>query len=155
MAKIFVLHGPNLNMLGVREPTIYGHDRLENINNLLIQQANELGHSATCFQSNAEHELIARIQQALHENVQFILMNPAALTHTSIALRDALLSVHIPFVEIHLSNTCARESFRHQNYFSDIAIGIISGFGVNSYKLAMLAAHEYLVGVSHSLITDN
>lgn len=144
MAKILVLHGPNLNMLGTREPKVYGRDRLEDINNLVIQQANELGHSATCFQSNAEHELIARIQHALHENIQFILINPAAFTHTSIALRDALLSAHIPFIEIHLSNIYARETFRHHSYFSDIAVGVISGFGAMGYKLAMLAAHEHL-----------
>lgn len=144
MAKILTLNGPNLNLLGTREPALYGNDRLEDINNQLIQQAMALGHSALCFQSNAEHELINRIQQAMHEKVDFILINPAAFTHTSIALRDALLAVKIPFIEIHLSNVHAREPFRHKSFFSDIAIGTIGGFGANGYRLALLAAHDYL-----------
>lgn len=152
MAKILVLHGPNLNLLGIREPGVYGSSRLEDINNLVIQTANELGHSVTCFQSNAEHGLIDRIQHALHESIQIILFNPAALTHTSIALRDTLLAVQIPFIEIHLSNIYARESFRQKSFFSDIAVGVISGFGANGYKLALLAAHEYLTGTQKIMI---
>jgi 3-dehydroquinate dehydratase-2 len=144
MAKILILHGPNLNLLGMREPRIYGNERLEDINNQLIGQGMELGHSALCFQSNAEHVLIDRIQQAKHEKIDFIIINPAAFTHTSIAIRDALLAVAIPFIEVHLSNVHARESFRHHSYFSDIAIGTIGGFGANSYKLALLAAHDFL-----------
>lgn len=150
MAKFLVLHGPNLNMLGIREQTIYGRERLEDINNLLLQQANELGHTLTCFQSNAEHALVERVQHALHEQLNFILINPAAFTHTSIALRDALLSVKIPFIEIHLSNIFSREAFRHHSYFSDIAIGTIDGFGANSYRLALLAAHDYLKKLEHT-----
>lgn len=150
MAKFLVLHGPNLNMLGIREQAIYGRERLEDINNLLLQQANELGHTLTCFQSNAEHNLVERIQHTLHEQLDFILINPAAFTHTSIALRDALLSVKIPFIEIHLSNIFAREAFRYHSYFSDIAIGTIGGFGANSYQLALFAAHEYLKKLEHT-----
>lgn len=146
MAKILVLHGPNLNLLGIREPGVYGSSRLEDINNLVIQAANELGHSVTCFQSNAEHGLVDRIQHALHESIQMILFNPAAFTHTSIAIRDALLAVQIPFIEIHLSNIFARESFRQKSFFSDIAVGVISGFNAMSYKLALLAAHVFLGG---------
>lgn len=144
MGKILTLHGPNLNLLGTREPLHYGNDRLEHINNLLIQQGMTLGHSVICFQSNAEHQLIDRIQQAMNEKIDFILINPAAFTHTSIAIRDALLAVSIPFIEIHLSNIHAREPFRQHSYFSDVAIGTIGGFGANSYQLALLAAHNYL-----------
>jgi len=144
MATILTIHGPNLNLLGSREPTHYGHDRLEDINNQLIEQANQMGHTITCFQSNAEHQLIDKIQHAMHEPIDFILINPAALTHTSIAIRDALLAVNIPFIEIHLSNTMARESFRHKSLFSDIAIGTIAGFGGQSYTLALHAANHYL-----------
>lgn len=144
MAKILILHGPNLNLLGTREPAMYGHDRLEDINNRLFQQGAVLNHQITCFQSNAEDELINRIQQARDEQIQFIVINPAAFTHTSIALRDALLAVAIPFIELHLSNVAAREPFRHHSYFSDIAIGTISGFGAKSYELALMAAHAYL-----------
>ncbi|MCX7121528.1 MAG: type II 3-dehydroquinate dehydratase [Gammaproteobacteria bacterium] len=144
MAKILIIHGPNLNLLGTREPNHYGSDRLEDINNLIIQQAAEWDHAITTFQSNAEYQLIERIQQAPHEKTDFIIMNPAAFTHTSIALRDTLLAVAIPFIEVHLSNIMARESFRQHSYFSDIAIGTISGFGATSYKLALLAADNYL-----------
>lgn len=144
MAKILTLHGPNLNMLGTREPEHYGYDRLEDINNQLIQQGMSLGHSVLCFQSNAEHQLVDRIQQALNEKIDFILINPAAFTCTSIAIRDALLAVNIPFIEIHLSNVFKREPFRQQSFFSDIAIGTIGGFGATSYKLALLAAQNYL-----------
>lgn len=144
MAKILTIHGPNLNLLGLREPTVYGSDRLEDINNILIQQGNLLGHTLICFQSNAEHELVNRIQQAFHEKADFILINPAAFTHTSIAIRDALLAVQIPCIEVHLSNVHQREPFRRHSYISDIAIGTIGGFGATSYKLALIAAHDYL-----------
>lgn len=144
MAKILTIHGPNLNLLGIREPARYGLDRLENINNSLITQATQLGHSLTCFQSNAEHMIVDRIQHTLHEQIDIILINPAAFTHTSIAIRDALLAVSIPFIEIHLSNIHAREPFRHKSFFSDIAVGVISGFGANSYLLALQAANDYL-----------
>jgi 3-dehydroquinate dehydratase II len=144
MAKILILHGPNLNLLGTREPHHYGHERLENINNQLIGQGLELSHSVVPFQSNAEHQLIDRIQQATHEKIDFIIINPAAFTHTSIAILDALLAVAIPFIEVHLSNVHAREPFRHHSYFSDSAIGTIGGFGAQSYKLALLAADDFL-----------
>lgn len=144
MAKILTIHGPNLNLLGMREPTYYGNHRLEDINNLLIAQANELGHLITCFQSNAEHEIISRIHHTLHEGIDIILINPAAYTHTSIAIRDALLAVQIPFIEIHMSNVHKREDFRRYSYFSDIAIGSITGFGAQSYVLALQAANHYL-----------
>ena len=144
MPNILVLHGPNLNLLGTREPAHYGQETLEDINNRLIQQARDCGHELTCFQHNAEHELIDRIHNARNEKTDFILINPAALTHTSIALRDALLAVNVPFIEIHLSNIYKRESFRHHSFFSDIAVGTIGGFGGNSYRLALQAAHDYL-----------
>lgn len=143
MAKILLLHGPNLNLLGIREPNHYGHLGLEDINNLVIQQAVTHDHTAICFQSNAEHQIVDRIQQALHEKIDFIIINPAAFTHTSVAIRDALLAVQIPFIEVHLSNTHARESFRQHSYFSDIAVGTINGFGAISYELALIAANEY------------
>ena len=144
MANILTIHGPNLNLLGTREPAIYGAERLEDINNLIISQATQLGHNATCFQSNAEHEIINRIHHTLHEATDIILINPAAFTHTSIAIRDALLAVNIPFIEIHLSNVFNREAFRRQSYFSDIAIGTISGFGAHSYVAAVTAADNFL-----------
>lgn len=144
MAKILILHGPNLNLLGIREPSLYGKERMEDINNLITTQATRHQHTTLCFQSNAEHLLIERIQQALHEKIDFIIINPAAFTHTSIAIRDALLAVQIPFIEVHLSNIYAREAFRQHSYFSDIAVGVISGFGANSYELAMIAATHYL-----------
>lgn len=144
MAKFLIIHGPNLNLLGIREPNLYGKERMEDINNLIIQQATRLNHTAICFQSNAEHHLIDRIQQALHEKIDFIIINPAAFTHTSIALRDALLAVQIPFIEVHLSNIHARETFRQHSYFSDIAVGVISGLGANGYELAVIAATHYL-----------
>lgn len=150
MAKFLVLHGPNLNLLGIREPNHYGHERMEDINNLLFQQAIELDHSVLCFQSNAEHQLIDRIHTALHEQIDFILINPAAFTHTSIAIRDALLGVSIPFIEVHLTNVFAREPFRQKSFFSDCAIGTINGFGANSYKLALLAADDYLKNTNNT-----
>lgn len=144
MANILTIHGPNLNLLGTREPERYGKERLEDINNLIISQAIELGHHATCFQSNAEHEIINRIHSTLHETTDIILINPAAFTHTSIAIRDALLAVNIPFIEIHITNTDRAEDFRQKSYFSDIAIGCITGFGAYGYVLAVQAANHFL-----------
>ena len=140
MAKILVLHGPNLNLLGTREPTIYGSDTLADINARLTRQAQAAGHELACFQSNAEHELVGRVQQARDEQVATILCNAGAFTHTSIALRDAFAAVAIPLVEVHLSNVHAREPFRHHSYLSDIAAGVICGFGADSYRLALDAA---------------
>ena len=140
MASLLVLHGPNLNLLGSREPEIYGGGSLEQINAALASQAAAAGHSLAHLQSNAEFELIQRIHDARNEAVDFIIINPGAFTHTSIALRDALLGVEIPFIEVHLSNVHAREAFRHHSYFSDIAEGVICGFGANSYALALQAA---------------
>lgn len=140
MAKILVLHGPNLNLLGAREPEIYGHQTLVDINNQLAEQAQAAGHELLWFQSNAEHELIGRIQQARDDRTALIVFNAAAFTHTSIALRDALTAVAIPFIEVHLSNVHAREPFRHHSYLSDIALGVVAGFGADSYRLALDAA---------------
>ena len=140
MAKILVLHGPNLNLLGAREPEIYGRQTLADINQQLAERAQEAGHELAWFQSNAEHELIGRIQQGRDDRTALILFNPAAFTHTSIALLDALMAVAIPFIEVHLSNVHAREPFRHQSYLSDIAVGVICGFGGDSYRLALEAA---------------
>ena len=140
MASLLVLHGPNLNLLGSREPEIYGGESLEKINAALVSQAAAAGHSLEHLQSNAEFELIQRIHDARNEAVDFIIINPGAFTHTSIALRDALLGVEIPFIEVHLSNVHARETFRHHSYFSDIAEGVICGFGASSYALALQAA---------------
>lgn len=140
MATILVLHGPNLNLLGQREPGIYGADTLESINQQLTDDCLAAGHHLLYLQSNAEYELVERIHDAGREGVDFILFNPAAFTHTSVALRDALLAVKIPFIEVHLSNVHAREAFRQHSYFSDIACGVICGFGANSYRLALQAA---------------
>jgi len=144
VAKILVLHGPNLNLLGVREPDIYGHGTLADINAQLAEQAQAAGHELLWFQSNAEHELTGRIHQARDERVAMILCNAGAFTHTSIALRDALAGVAIPFIEVHLSNVFAREPFRHHSYLSDIAVGVICGFGSDSYRLALDAALQRL-----------
>ncbi len=179
MATVLVLHGPNLNLLGGREPQHYGHTSLAEINARLESQAQAAGHALVCFQSNAEHELVERIHAAQgsggssaslrpphvgilpgasatgerseelrapeataaqQETIAFIIINPAAFTHTSVALRDALSAVKIPFIEVHLSNVHAREAFRHHSYFSDLAVGVISGFGPQSYDLALQAA---------------
>jgi 3-dehydroquinate dehydratase II len=140
MATILVLHGPNLNLLGEREPGIYGHSTLADINLHLEQLALEQGHHLLHMQSNAEYELVERVQDARHEGVNFILINPAAFTHTSVALRDALAAVNIPFIEIHLSNTHAREQFRQHSYFSDLAQGVICGLGALGYELGLRAA---------------
>ncbi|HEY4092314.1 MAG TPA: type II 3-dehydroquinate dehydratase [Luteibacter sp.] len=140
MARILVLHGPNLNLLGVREPSVYGRETLADINASLLARAQAAGHDLTYYQSNAEWELINRIQQARDEGTAWILFNPAAFTHTSVALRDALAAVAIPFIEIHLSNPHAREPFRHHSYMSDLASGVICGFGGDSYRLGLEAA---------------
>ncbi|RLQ21149.1 type II 3-dehydroquinate dehydratase [Seongchinamella sediminis] len=144
MATILVLHGPNLNLLGEREPGIYGNATLNDIDQQLQQQARDRGHHLLSVQSNAEYELVERVQDARHEGVNFILINPAAFTHTSIALRDALAAVAIPFIEIHLSNVHAREEFRRHSYFSDIAQGVICGLGPQGYELGLQAALRYL-----------
>ena len=144
MATILVLHGPNLNLLGTREPEVYGKTTLDDINQKLTDIATKQGHHLQTLQSNAEYELIERIHSASKEGVNFIIFNPAAFTHSSIALRDALLGVKIPFYEVHLSNVFSREEFRHHSYFSDIAIGLISGFGPHGYELALTAAMDYL-----------
>jgi 3-dehydroquinate dehydratase-2 len=140
MAKLLLINGPNLNLLGTREPDHYGAETLADIEQRLQQQARATGHELTTTQSNAEHELVDQVHAARDAGVSFILINPGAFTHTSIALRDALLGVEIPFIEIHLSNIYARESFRHQSYFSDVAVGVISGLGSQSYDLALTAA---------------
>ncbi len=140
MARILLLNGPNLNLLGTREPEVYGAESLTEIEAALTEQARARGHALECIQSNAEHVLIEQVQAAPAAGFAFLLLNPGALTHTSIALRDALLAVAIPFVEIHLSNVFAREPFRHRSYLSDIATGCIVGFGALSYELALQAA---------------
>lgn len=138
--KILVLHGPNLNLLGRREPEHYGADTLDNINARLKQQAQARGVELETLQSNAEYVLVERVQQTLVDGTTFIIINPAAFTHTSVALRDALAAVKVPFLEVHLSNVHARESFRHFSYFSDIAVGVICGLGAKGYELALSAA---------------
>ncbi len=144
MATILVLHGPNLNLLGKREPGIYGNTTLADINLGLERLARERGHHLLHMQSNAEYELVERVQDAGREGVNFILINPAAFTHTSVALRDALSAVAIPFIEIHLSNIHAREEFRRVSYFSDLARGVICGLGAQGYTLGLLAALQQL-----------
>ena len=144
MATILVLHGPNLNLLGTREPEVYGSVTLEDINRTLTSQAVDHGHHLQTLQSNAEYELIDRIHDAKREGVNFIIFNPAAFTHTSVALRDALLGVAIPFIEVHLSNVYQREPFRHHSYFSDVAVGVICGLGAQGYELALQAAIKHL-----------
>lgn len=144
MKKILVLHGPNLNLLGTREPTHYGTDTLPDIDSRLETLAKKAGVALESFQSNAEAELIGRIHEARTSGVAFILINPAAFTHTSVALRDALAAVAIPFIEVHLSNVFAREAFRHHSYFSDLAVGVISGLGAKGYALALEFALDQL-----------
>ncbi|MDT3719230.1 type II 3-dehydroquinate dehydratase [Pseudomonas oryzihabitans] len=144
MAHLLVLHGPNLNLLGTREPGVYGATTLAQINADLEARASAAGHRLQYLQSNAEHQLIDRIHAARDEGVDFILINPAAFTHTSVALRDALLAVSIPFIEVHLSNVHKREPFRHHSYFSDVAVGVICGLGASGYRLALEAACEQL-----------
>ena len=144
MAKILVLHGPNLNLLGEREPGIYGHATLADINAALTARATAAGHELVHFQSNAEHVLVDRVQAARRDGTAFILINPAAFTHTSVALRDALAAVALPFIEVHLSNPHAREPFRAHSYFSSLALGVVCGFGADSYGYALEAALKRL-----------
>ena len=144
MSKILVVHGPNLNLLGDRETQHYGQDTLEAINARLVEQAKRAGHAVVAFQSNAEAPLIERIHAAKSDETAYIIINPAAFTHTSVALRDALAAVRIPFIEVHLSNVHARETFRRHSYFSDLAAGVISGLGPMVYELALEAATRAL-----------
>ena len=140
MASILVLHGPNLNLLGTREPEVYGRDTLADIDRRLAERAAAAGHALTAFQSNAEHALVERVQATRTDGTALVLINPAAFTHTSVALRDAFAAVRTPFIEVHLSNPHAREPFRHHSYLSDLAIGVVCGFGAQSYLLALEAA---------------
>ncbi len=144
MSLILLLNGPNLNLLGSREPRVYGVQTLQQIEADLAGEAQKLKHKLVCFQSNHEGALVDRIQQAKGEGVGYILFNPGGYTHTSVALRDALLAVAIPFIEVHLSNTHAREAFRRHSYFSDIARGVVSGLGAQGYRMALMAAHNQL-----------
>lgn len=144
MARLLLLNGPNLNLLGMREPTLYGADTLASIEKLLTELATKAGHSLVAFQSNAEHELINRIQRCPADGIDFLLFNPGAFTHTSVALRDALLAVKVPFIEVHLSNMYAREPFRQHSYFSDLAVGSVVGLGPKGYEFALTAAIERL-----------
>jgi 3-dehydroquinate dehydratase-2 len=140
MASILVLHGPNLNLLGSREPEVYGHDTLEAINTRLSLRATAAGHELVAFQTNAEHALVDRVQATRADGTDVVLINPAAFTHTSVALRDAFAAVRTPFIEVHMSNPHAREPFRQHSYLSDLAIGVVCGFGAQSYALALEAA---------------
>ena len=144
MAHILLVNGPNLNLLGEREPSLYGTDTLPGLENRLKQQARSLGHEFDSFQSNHEGALIDRIQRARQDGTAFLLLNPGGYTHTSVALRDALAAARIPFIEVHISNIHAREPFRRQSYFSDLAVGTITGLGSQSYEFALLAADRYL-----------
>lgn len=150
MATITVLNGPNLNLLGTREPGHYGNNTLADIQNKLESMAGELGHQINFYQSNAEHEIIDLIHEAQQSQVDFIIINPAGFTHTSVSIRDALSGTGISFIEVHLSNIYAREPFRKHSYFSDIAKGIISGFGATGYELALQAAHQILSESTHN-----
>jgi len=143
MANVLLLNGPNLNLLGTREPSVYGASTLADVEKAVATLASELGHTVACFQSNAEAELVDHIHAAAG-TIDFIIFNPGAFTHTSLALRDAILGVDIPFIEIHISNVHAREEFRKQSYFADIAVGTITGLGTRGYELALQAAHDYL-----------
>ncbi len=142
--SILVLHGPNLNLLGMREPEHYGHDTLDSINATLNETAKAAGISLETYQSNAEADIVAKIQTLATDRVNFIIINPAAFTHTSVVIRDAIAAVNIPFIEVHLSNVFSRESFRHHSYFSDIAVGIISGLGPEGYNAALRYAINQL-----------
>jgi len=144
MASLLLINGPNLNLLGSREPGVYGNTNLADVESRLTSLAKDQGHELDCFQSNAEHEIVDRIQQAAADKADFILLNPGAFTHTSISIRDALLAVSIPFIEIHLSNVFAREDFRHNSYFSDIAAGCLFGLGAYGYELGFNAAIRQL-----------
>ena len=140
MANILLINGPNLNLLGTREPDVYGEMNLDKIESRLTELAEQHTHSLDCFQSNAEHEIVNKIQACQNSDTQFILINPGAFTHTRIAIRDALLAINVPFFEIHLSNVFSREDFRHKSYFSDIAAGCLIGLGPYGYELALNAA---------------
>ena len=140
MARLLLLNGPNLNLLGTREPLVYGSETLEIIVERSTKLARELGHELVAHQSNAEHELVDQVQQARGAGIEFLILNPGAFTHTSVALRDAILGVALPFIEVHLSNVHAREAFRKHSYFSDIAVGQIVGLGALGYELALRAA---------------
>ena len=144
MRHILLLHGPNLNLLGTREPSHYGQQTLADINDRVFQTAAGKGFKLTILQSNAEHDLIERVHAAATDDTEFIVINPAGFTHTSVALRDALAGVAIPFIEVHLSNVHGRENFRRNSYFSDVALGVIAGFGATSYELALEAAMAHL-----------
>jgi 3-dehydroquinate dehydratase II len=144
MARVLLLNGPNLNLLGSREPGIYGAQTLQSIEQRAAEVARETGHELSAFQSNAEHELIERIHRAPADGIAFLVFNPGAFTHTSVALRDAIAAVRLPFIEVHLSNTHAREPFRKHSYFSDIAVGVITGLGAFGYELALRAAAQHL-----------
>ena len=144
MAIITVLNGPNLNLLGIREPGHYGNKTLADIRRLLEKKAAELNHKLDFYQNNAEHQIVELIHRAYENKVDFIIINPAAFTHTSVAIRDAFLATQIPFIEVHLSNVHAREPFRKHSYFSDIARGVICGLGATGYELALEAAHQIL-----------
>ncbi len=146
MARILLVNGPNLNLLGTREPEIYGADTLQDIETRATAVARECGHELLAFQSNAEHELIGRVHQAGRESTDFLILNPGAFTHTSVALRDAIAAVRLPFLEVHLSNVHAREAFRRESYFSDIAVGSIVGLGAYGYELAVRAVARLLAG---------
>ena len=145
MARVLLLNGPNLNLLGARVPSVYGTVTLESIEQRTAEVARETGHELIAFQSNAEHELIERIHRARSEGITFLILNPGAFTHTSVALRDAVLASGLPFIEVHLSNPHAREAFRRHSYFSDIALGVISGLGAFGYEAAVRAAALRLV----------
>lgn len=152
MAKLLVLHGPNLNLLGTREPEVYGRTTLAEIDADLAARAQAAGHALESLQSNSELALIERVQAAREDGTDFILINPAAFTHTSVAIRDALAAVKIPFIEVHLSNPHAREPFRHTSFFSDIAVGTIAGFGADSYRYALEAALAQLARQAAALV---
>lgn len=140
--KVLVLHGPNLNLLGRREPEKYGSTTLDEINRGLVEQGRKAGAEVTTFQSNSEADLVGRVQQLMDAPVDFVIINPAAFTHTSVAIRDALAAVRVPFMEVHISNVFAREPFRHHSYFTDLAVGMICGLGPRGYELAL----EYALG---------
>ncbi len=148
MAKILVMNGPNLNLLGTREPEIYGRTTLAEIDARLAEMAQAAGHTLSAFQSNAEHDMVEQVHAAQREGVAFIIINPGAFTHTSIALRDALAAVKIPFIEVHLSNIYAREAFRRHSYLTDIARGVISGLGPEGYEFALLSAIRHLGSIN-------
>jgi 3-dehydroquinate dehydratase-2 len=152
MAKLLVLHGPNLNLLGTREPEVYGRTTLAEIDADLAARAQTAGHELESLQTNSELALIERVQAAREDGTEFILINPAAFTHTSVAIRDALAAVAIPFVEVHLSNPHAREPFRHTSFFSDLAVGTIAGFGADSYRYALEAALAQLARQAADLV---